>query len=131
MSLTDEDIERIARAVVNLINATQNSALLRHKNAPAYLAMDRNRFNKEIRPHMLEVKMGEQGIAYYRKHLDSIAEAYVSTHGKPNKQYEEELWDNHAFLGSLKSQTAFGTSTSNYEENEFVKVAEQVTGTKQ
>ena len=36
--------------------------VIRFRDAPAYLGMDRNRFNAEVRPHLTEVPIGTQGI---------------------------------------------------------------------
>ena len=37
--------------------------LIRLRDAPAYLGMDRNRFQAEVRPTLTEVPIGTQGIA--------------------------------------------------------------------
>lgn len=45
--------------------------LLRFRDAPAYLGMDRNRFNAEVRPYLVEIRIGQQGIAFDRLELDA------------------------------------------------------------
>jgi len=45
--------------------------LLRFRDAPRYLGMDRNRFNAEVRPHLTEIPIGRQGIAFDRLELDA------------------------------------------------------------
>ena len=50
--------------------------LLRFRDAPGYLGMDRNRFNREVRPHLTEVRIGVQGIAFDRLELDAWADDY-------------------------------------------------------
>lgn len=40
--------------------------LLRLRDAPGYLGMDRNRFNAEVRPYVPEIPIGSQGIAFDR-----------------------------------------------------------------
>jgi len=50
--------------------------LVRLREAPFYLGMDRNRFNAEVRPYLVEIRMGEQGIAFDRLDLD----AWVARH---------------------------------------------------
>jgi hypothetical protein len=40
--------------------------LLRYRDAPGYLGMDRNRFNREVRPYVTEIPIGRQGIAFDR-----------------------------------------------------------------
>jgi predicted DNA-binding transcriptional regulator AlpA len=50
--------------------------LLRLRDAPAYLGMDRNRFNAEVRPYVIEIPIGEQGIAFDRLELDAWVDHY-------------------------------------------------------
>lgn len=45
--------------------------LIRFRDAPTYLGMDRNRFNSEVRPDLTEVPIGSQGIAFDRLELDA------------------------------------------------------------
>ncbi len=40
--------------------------LIRLRDAPDYLGMDRNRFNREVRPTLLEFRIGRQGVAFDR-----------------------------------------------------------------
>ena len=35
--------------------------IIRFRDAPFYLGMDRNRFNAEVRPYLTEVPIGKQG----------------------------------------------------------------------
>src|SRR5688500_16097621 len=44
---------------------------LRLRDAPRYLGMDKNRFNREVRPSVLAVRVGIQGIAFDRIDLDA------------------------------------------------------------
>jgi hypothetical protein len=45
--------------------------LIRLRDAPIYLGMDRNRFNTEARPGLTEIPIGNQGIAFGRLDLDA------------------------------------------------------------
>lgn len=36
--------------------------LLRLRDAPDYLGMDRNRFNRDVRPVLTELRIGKQGV---------------------------------------------------------------------
>jgi len=45
--------------------------LIRLRDAPAYLGMDRNRFNHDVRPALLEIRIGRQGVAFDRLELDA------------------------------------------------------------
>lgn len=53
---------------------------IRMSQAPAYLGMCRRVFNQEARPHLTEVRIGKQGIAFDREELDRFAEQYKETH---------------------------------------------------
>jgi len=56
--------------------------LVRLRDAPAYLGMDRNRFNREVRPHLTRIPIGQQGIAFDRLELDAWVEDYISRNGR-------------------------------------------------
>ena len=45
--------------------------IIRIRDAPLYLGMDKNRFNAEVRPSLTEIKIGTQGVAFDRLELDS------------------------------------------------------------
>ena len=55
--------------------------LIRLRDAPAYLGMDRNRFNREVRTKLTEIPIGKQGIAFDRLEMDAWAEQYISRCG--------------------------------------------------
>ncbi len=57
----------------------------RLRDAPAYLGMDRNRFNAEVRPYLTEIPIGEQGIAFDRLELDAWADDYIRRNGRPGR----------------------------------------------
>ncbi len=55
---------------------------IRLRDAPAYLGVDRNRFNSEIRPALTEIPIGTQGVAFDRLDLDAWADDYVHRNGR-------------------------------------------------
>ena len=57
--------------------------LVRLRDAPFYLGMDRNRFNREVRPYLMEIPVGEQGIAFDRIDLDDWADEHKRRSGRP------------------------------------------------
>ncbi len=57
--------------------------LVRFRDAPGYLGMDRNRFNAEVRPFLTNIPIGQQGIAFDRLELDAWVDDYVSCNGRP------------------------------------------------
>ena len=97
------------------------SRLIRFREAPRYLGMDRNRFNAEVRPYLTEIPIGRQGVAFDRLDLDAWAGEYKSRNGRPGKQKgAKRLWDatRHAVSSTAKVS---GTSTKLSEEEEFAK----------
>ena len=60
--------------------------LLRYRDAPRYLGMDRNRFDAEVRPYLVVIPIGERGIAFDRLDLDAWAD-----HHKASDDYENQL----------------------------------------
>ena len=66
--------------------------LLRFRDAPGYLGMDRNRFNQEVRPYLIEIPIGRQGIAFDRLELDAWVDEYVSRNGRPAAE-RRKPWD--------------------------------------
>ncbi len=67
--------------------------VLRLRDAPSYLGMNRNLFNAEIRPYLTELRIGRQGVAFDRLELDAWWEQYKSRNGRPaarrNKPWDE------------------------------------------
>ena len=66
--------------------------LVRLRDAPAYLGMDRNRFNSDVRPFLTRIPIGQQGIAFDRLELDAWVEDYVSRNGRPAAR-RRKPWD--------------------------------------
>jgi hypothetical protein len=56
--------------------------LFRLRDAPDYLGMDRNRFNKEVRPFLTEIPIGTQGKAFDRLELDRWVDNYIVCNGR-------------------------------------------------
>ena len=65
--------------------------LIRLRDVPAYLGMDRNWFNKEVRPSQTEIPIGEQGIAFDRLELDAWVDEYISKNGRRGKLQGTQL----------------------------------------
>src|SRR5690348_10779414 len=92
--------------------------LIRLRDAPSYLGMDRNRFNVEVRPSLTEIPIGEQGIAFDRLDLDAWVDHYKELNGRP--ALRRSVWDVKKCRGSL-NVASFGTSTKKSTGLEFAK----------
>ncbi len=102
--------------------------VIRFRDAPAYLGMDRNRFNAEARPFLTEVPIGTQGIGFDRLELDAWFEDYKSCNGRP-AQKGDYAWDANESPASSKGLES-GTSTSASSGGEFAKALVQLASKK-
>jgi hypothetical protein len=59
---------------------------IRFRDAPRFLGMDKNRFNREVRPSLAEIPIGKQGVAFDRLELELAAEDYKRRNGRPAAQ---------------------------------------------
>ena len=83
--------------------------LVRFRDAPFYLGMDRNRLNVKVRPQLTEIPIGTQGIAFDRLELDAWVEQYKSRIGRPAQQQGKLTWDEREAPGLIHPG---GTCTS-------------------
>ena len=103
---------------------------IRLRDAPSYLGMDKNRFNREVRPLLAVIPIGMQGIAFDRLDLDSWADDYKSRNGHPAAQPErEKLWETKERRVSPNG-VGSGTSINSSEEHAFARALEQATSRK-
>ena len=98
--------------------------IIRFRDAPYYLGMDRNRFNAEVRPYLTEVPIGTQGIGFDRLELDAWFEDYKSRNGRPARK-GDNTWDAEVFPAS-SCGPAYGMSTNASAGGEFAKALEQL-----
>jgi hypothetical protein len=68
---------------------------IRFRDAPSYLGMDEDRFNAEVRPCLVEIPIGKQGVAFDRLDLDAWADEYRAREGRPGAKAVKEIaqWD--------------------------------------
>jgi hypothetical protein len=92
--------------------------IIRFRDAPHYLGMDRNRFNAEVRRHLTEIPIGIQGIGFDRLELDAWVDDYIARNGRPGKGVNS--WDAREYPASSCAPGA-GTSTSISSGEEFAK----------
>ena len=104
--------------------------LVRFRDAPRYLGMDRNRFNKEVRPLLTIIPIGRQGIAFDRLELDAWVDEYISRNGRPGRLQGERLWDVEKRPDSSRER-AFGTSTKGSKGKEFARALDRLASQKQ
>jgi hypothetical protein len=105
--------------------ASLSPRFIRLRDAPLYLAMDKNRFNREVRPQLTNIPIGSQGIAFDRLELDAWAEDYVRRNGRPAALPEgRKSWDNVNRPAS-PCEVRSGTSTKTSTERAFARALAQ------
>jgi predicted DNA-binding transcriptional regulator AlpA len=66
--------------------------IIRFRDAPLYLGMDRNRFNLEVRPYVTEVPIGKQGVGFDRLELDAWLDDYIARQADPREANLPKHW---------------------------------------
>jgi hypothetical protein len=103
---------------------------IRLRDAPLYLGMDKNRFNREVRPSISVIPIGTQGIAFDRIDLDAWADDYKSRNGIPSAQpRKEKPWETKERQVS-QNAVGFGISTSSSEGSAFARALKQAVSRK-
>jgi predicted DNA-binding transcriptional regulator AlpA len=97
--------------------------LIRLRDAANYLGMDRNRFNKEVRPFLITLKIGQQGIAFDRKDLDQWANEFKKHQGQPAQCTLR--WQSHEIKSILKEKKQAMQSKKSIDE-EFQQLTDQL-----
>ena len=85
LQVVTRDGRRFPRTVVaqNLLSSSAGShlqllpRLIRLRDAPGYLGMDRNKFNALVRPEVTEIPLGEQAVVFDRLELDAWVDEYI------------------------------------------------------
>ena len=94
--------------------------LIRMRDAPAYLGMDKNRFNSEVRPYLTEIPLGKQAIAFDRIELDAWVDHYIDCYGRPGQPLGGMTWDKEKHR-ALSKERASGTSTNTSVDGAFAR----------
>lgn len=99
--------------------------LIRLRDAPNYLGMDKNRFNKEVKPCLSIVPIGKRGIAFDRLDLDAWVEHYKKCNDRPANKRSKKLWGEKE-RQVFSTVRGSGTSINKYSDNAFAKVLDQI-----
>ena len=97
--------------------------LIRLRDAPNYLGMDKNRFNKEVKPCLSIVPIGKRGIAFDRLDLDAWVDDYKKHKGRPPLK-DMQIWKRES-QGSLITRK-FGKPTEESTAVAFQKALDKV-----
>ena len=101
--------------------------LIRFRDVGAYLGMDRNRFNREVRPYITQIPIGVHGIAFDRLDLDEWVEQYKHRSGRPAvvNLGSNKLWDAKYRQASVKEANT-GISKNKSSDADFERALAQV-----
>ena len=99
--------------------------ILRFRDAPGYLGMDRNRFNAQVRPYLTEFPIGKQGIGFDRLELDAWVDDYKFRNGRPGQSKGVKSWDANDCPASSSGPES-GISTNASSGGEFAKALTQL-----
>ncbi|SMQ10821.1 hypothetical protein [Pseudomonas chlororaphis] len=114
---------------------------IRFGDAPGYLGMCNDEFNKTVRPNVREFPIGKQGVAFDRHELDEWADAYIAAkaiekaakqdNNRPRSERQGATqWREKRSPVSTR-KVASGKSTRSSVASDFEKALELVTGKKQ
>ncbi len=98
--------------------------VIRLRDAPAYLGMDRNRFGAEVRPYVTTIPIGRQGIAFDRLELDAWVDDYGSRNGRPAKR--SKTWDAINHRASKNEADSGGSTRKSRDTDDWQKVAARI-----
>jgi hypothetical protein len=101
------------------------------RDAPAYLGMDRHRFNTDVRPLIQTISIGNQGIAFDRLDLDAWVDQYKKRSNCPTvfdrpRASDEMVTQNAKERKARTNIGKYGKSTKRYSDGDFEKAVELV-----
>ena len=98
--------------------------IVRLRDAPDYLGMDRNRFNVLVRPYLTEIPIGIQGIGFDRLDIDSWADHYKAVRGRPPEKEASCLEKERR--ASLEEEKPGISISKSRDTGEFEKAVERL-----
>jgi predicted DNA-binding transcriptional regulator AlpA len=112
-----------------------NPRLIRLRDVPKYLGMDKNRFNAEVRPRLTEVPIGARGIAFDRLELDAWVDDHVRRNGRSVKEtpWNDQSCPKASFgeRGRMGSTSSTSISKCSIGKGGFAALAERLIREKQ
>ena len=100
--------------------------VIRLKDAPAYLGVNMNYFNKHIRPHLPEIRYSVQMVGFDRLDLDSYVNETKDVAASVPQQFGEVSWDADEHRASINGGQCT-TSTRRSEKREFIRALSRAT----
>ncbi|MDO8955213.1 MAG: hypothetical protein Q7V63_10255 [Gammaproteobacteria bacterium] len=98
--------------------------LVRMRDAPKYLGMCKNVFNKVVRPYIPNIQVSKQGVAFDRLDLDRWVEQNKRRNRCPINE-RRALWDENVCQDS-SNEEAHGMLIKGSSEEEFMKTLDLI-----
>ena len=86
--------------------------IMRPPEAYYYTGMGRALFDREIRPYVPEIKMGEQGIGFDRLDLDNALDDYKTRNVRVKEKPSWQVTNSQACTGTKKQEKVRSTNAS-------------------
>lgn len=100
--------------------------IIRLRDAPNYLGMNKNHFNSNVRPCLTEIPIGDKGVGFDRLELDEWVAYTKNSSGRPARR--RILWDAKDVQSlDYDLETESGTYKKQSKERMFAKLLEQAT----
>lgn len=124
------DITRKTKLDSQRAAARMHSRFIRLRYAPDYLGMNRNSFNKDVRPFITEISTaGVRGVSYDRIDLDKWADKHKQQNSRPGDN--DELCQIQPQASTRKRKVKYGTSINISVDDEFTEALKRVKNRKQ
>lgn len=105
--------------------------VIRLRDCPAYLGMDINRFNAEVRPYLIEIPIGKQGVGFDRVDVDEWFDDYKNRNGRPGKSMEGgNSWDKKSRQGLSRGMVSGTFRKGSATVGDLERAVEQATSKK-
>ena len=93
--------------------------LLRRNLAAEYCGMGVDSFDKIVRPHVREIRIGKKhrGVAFYRLDLDGWAADYARAEGCPSNPMEDDQWVRNEETASPSEAISGGLTNGSTEQS--------------
>jgi hypothetical protein len=119
--------EILTSAVIALPSRnTSGNRFIRLRDAPSYVGMNKNLFNKLVRPCLIEIPVGIQGIAFDRLALDNWADEYIGQKGRITSSIAEKHPTRRKKLPDFKKIAMPVTSSKELTAEEFEKAVDEL-----
>lgn len=102
--------------------------VIRLKDAPKYVGLERHAFNQYVRPYVTQIPLGKRGIGFDRLDLEAWFQDHKQRNGIPATKINDRrnsLWQKRERQDSINAKGS-GTSTNNSSANDFATVLERL-----